>query len=88
MSKSYSITRDEQEFESIEQLADRTSGTNGSPPKSFQNERHRLRKILLIRKSSVICQINFRVFSGFLGFLGFRKPGNLETSKLVTITMG
>jgi len=29
--------------------------------------------------TSVICQINFRVFSGFLGFLGFRKPGNLET---------
>jgi len=31
--------------------------------------------------TSVICQFNFQVFSGFLGFLGSRKPENLETSK-------
>ena len=29
--------------------------------------------------TSVICQFNFQVFSGFLGFLGSRKPGNLKT---------
>jgi hypothetical protein len=33
--------------------------------------------------TSVICQISdIQVFAGFLGFPGFRKPGNLETSKL------
>ena len=32
--------------------------------------------------TSVICQIDLQVFAGFLGFPGFRKPGNLETSKL------
>jgi hypothetical protein len=32
--------------------------------------------------TSVICQIDLQVFAGFLGFPGFRKPGNLETWKL------
>jgi len=34
------------------------------------------------RIASVICQITFQVFGGFLSFPGFRKPGNLEMSKI------
>ena len=33
--------------------------------------------------ASVICQITFLVFGGFLGFPSFKKPRNLKTSKPV-----
>jgi hypothetical protein len=36
-------------------------------------------------RTSVICQKSFQVFDGFLSFPGFRKPGNLETSKPVLV---
>ena len=44
-------------------------------------------RLNVIISTSVICQKKFLVFSDFLGFPGFRKPGNLKTSKLVNTTI-